>query len=129
MSNEYTTINSLSEHDGEEATLAGWLYKGRSSGKVQFLVLRDGTGLCQCVVEKSKVPQELFTQLKHLGQESSLTVTGTVRADDRSVGGYELALNDAKITSPADGYPITPKSHGIDLVNTRGLLMCHDGSE
>jgi len=116
MNNQYTTINCLSKHDGKEVTLAGWLYNSRSSGKVQFLVLRDGTGLCQCVVEKSKVPQELFSQLKHLGQESSLTVTGTVRADDRSVGGYELAVTDAKIISPADGYPITPKSHGIDFL-------------
>ena len=116
MNNQYTTISCLSQHDGKEVTLAGWLYKGRSSGKVQFLVLRDGTGLCQCVVEKSKVPEELFSQLKHLGQESSLTVTGTVRADERSVGGYELAVTDAKIISPADGYPITPKSHGIDFL-------------
>ncbi len=82
MDDQYTTINCLSQHQGKEVTLAGWLYKGRSSGKVQFLVLRDGTGLCQCVVEKSKVPGELFEQLKHLGQESSLTVTGTVRDRD-----------------------------------------------
>ncbi|MCP4612291.1 MAG: asparagine--tRNA ligase [Planctomycetes bacterium] len=116
MNNDYTTINCLSQHDGKEVTLAGWLYKGRSSGKVQFLVIRDGTGLCQCIVEKSKVPEELFSQLKHLGQESSLSVTGTVRADDRSVGGYELAVTGAKIISPADGYPITPKSHGIDFL-------------
>jgi asparaginyl-tRNA synthetase len=116
MNNDYTTINCLSQHDGKEVTLAGWLYKGRSSGKVQFLVIRDGTGLCQCIVEKSKVPEELFSQLKHLGQESSLSVTGTVRADDRSVGGYELAVTNAQIISPADGYPITPKSHGIDFL-------------
>jgi asparaginyl-tRNA synthetase len=116
MNNDYTTINCLSKHDGKEVTLAGWLYKGRSSGKVQFLVIRDGTGLCQCIVEKSKVPEELFSRLKHLGQESSLSVTGTVRADDRSVGGYELAVTGAKIISPADGYPITPKSHGIDFL-------------
>jgi asparaginyl-tRNA synthetase len=116
MNNDCTTINCLSKHDGKEVTLSGWLYKGRSSGKVQFLVLRDGTGLCQCVVEKSKVPEELFKSLKHLGQESSLSVTGTVRADDRSVGGYELAVTNAQIISPADGYPITPKSHGIDFL-------------
>ena len=103
-------INQLEDNVGKEVALAGWLYKGRSSGKVQFLVLRDGTGLCQCVVEKSKVPAELFEQLKHLGQESSLTITGTVRADERSVGGYELAVTDAQIISPADGYPITPNS-------------------
>ena len=116
MDDQYTTINCLSQHQGKEVTLAGWLYKGRSSGKVQFLVLRDGTGLCQCVVEKSKVPGELFEQLKHLGQESSLTVTGTVRADERSLGGYELAVTDAQVISPADGYPITPKSHGVDFL-------------
>jgi len=116
MNDHYTTINCLSQHEGKEVTLAGWLYKSRSSGKVQFLVLRDGTGLCQCVVEKSKIPEELFSRLKHLGQESSLTITGTVRADERSVGGYELAVTDAKIISSADGYPITPKSHGIDFL-------------
>jgi asparaginyl-tRNA synthetase len=116
MNNCYTTIDCLSEHEGEEVTLAGWLYNSRSSGKVQFLLLRDGTGLCQCIVEKSKVPEELFSKLRHLGQESSLTVTGTVRADERSPGGYELAAADAKIISPADGYPITPKSHGIDFL-------------
>jgi len=116
MNDQYTTINCLSQHEGKEVTLAGWLYKSRSSGKVQFLVLRDGTGLCQCVVEKSKVPGELFEQLKHLGQESSLTVTGTVRADERSVGGYELAVTNVQVISPADGYPITPKSHGIDFL-------------
>ena len=109
-------IAELKNNVGQEVTLAGWLYKSRSSGKVQFLVLRDGTGLCQCVVEKDKVSGELFEQLKHLGQESSLTVTGTVRADERSLGGYELALTDAQIISPADGYPITPKSHGVDFL-------------
>jgi asparaginyl-tRNA synthetase len=117
MSNKAKTyISELKNNVDKEVTLAGWLYKGRSSGKVQFLILRDGTGLCQCVVEKGNVPDGLFEQLKHLGQESSLTITGTVRADKRSVGGYELAVTDAKIISQADGYPITPKSHGIDFL-------------
>lgn len=109
-------INHLEENVGKKVTLAGWLYNSRASGKIQFLILRDGTGLCQCVVEKGNVPEELFEQLKHLGQESSLTITGTVRADERSVGGYELAVTDAQIISQADGYPITPKSHGIDFL-------------
>jgi asparaginyl-tRNA synthetase len=116
MDDRQTTISSLSQYEGKDVTLSGWLYKSRSSGKVQFLVLRDGTGLCQCIVEKKQVPQELFEQLKHLGQESSLKLTGTVRADDRSVGGYELAVTDARIIAPAEGYPITPKSHGIDFL-------------
>jgi len=114
--NAKTYISELKNNVDKEVTLAGWLYKGRSSGKVQFLVLRDGTGLCQCVVEKGQLPDELFSRLKHLGQESSLTITGTVRADERSVGGYELAVTGAQIISPADGYPITPKSHGIDFL-------------
>jgi asparaginyl-tRNA synthetase len=111
-----TTIDNLSEFEGKEVTLAGWLYQSRSSGKIQFLIIRDGTGLCQCVVEKGKVPDELFEQLKRLGQESSLTVTGTVRADQRSVGGYELVVTGAEIICPAEDYPITPKSHGVDFL-------------
>ncbi|HEC03235.1 MAG TPA: asparagine--tRNA ligase, partial [Phycisphaerales bacterium] len=112
----------------QEVTLSGWLYNRRGSGKLQFLIVRDGTGLCQCIVEKGKVPDELFEQLKHLGQESSLTVKGTVRAEPRSVGGYELAVTDVQIVSPADGYPITPKAHGIDfLLRHRHLHLRSQG--
>lgn len=114
--NNAVYIEQLKDHIGQEVTLKGWLYKGRASGKVQFLVVRDGTGLCQCVVEKANIPEELFAELKHLGQESSLTVTGTVRADDRSVGGCELAVTSAAILAPAEGYPITPKAHGVDFL-------------
>jgi len=121
-------IERLKDHVGQEVILQGWLYRGRSSGKLQFLIVRDGTGLCQCIVEKGKVPDELFEQLKHLGQESSLTVTGTVRAEPRSVGGYELAVTGAEVVSPADGYPITPKSHGIDfLLRHRHLHLRSQG--
>ena len=116
MNNAYVAINDLSKYEGKKVTLAGWLYNARSSGKIQFLIIRDGTGLCQCIVEKGKVPDEIFEQLGRLGQESSLTVTGIVRAEQRSVGGYELAVTDAQIISPAEGYPITPKSHGIDFL-------------
>jgi asparaginyl-tRNA synthetase len=124
MYNNYTTINSLSQQTGMEVTLAGWLYNSRASGKLQFLIIRDGTGLCQCIVEKEKVSDELFEQLKRLGQESSLTITGIVRAEPRSVGGYELAVTNAKIISPCEGYPITPKSHGIDfLLKNRHLHL------
>jgi len=118
------TIDNLRKFEGKEVTLAGWLYNSRASGKIQFIIVRDGTGLCQCVVEKGNVPDELFEQIKHLGQESSLTVTGTVRADERSVGGYELAVTAAQIIGPAQDYPITPKSHGIDfLLKNRHLHL------
>ena len=113
---EKTFISQLKNHAGQTVTLAGWLYNSRSSGKLQFLIIRDGTGLCQCVLEKGGVPDALFEGLRRLGQESSLTVTGTVRPDDRSVGGFELALTDAQIIHAAEGYPITPKSHGVDFL-------------
>jgi asparaginyl-tRNA synthetase len=99
-----TYIAVLKDRVAEEVTLDGWLYQSRSSGKVQFLVLRDGTGLCQCVVEKGKVSDEVFEQLKHLGQESS--------------------LRGAEVICPAEAYPITPKSHGIDfLLKNRHLHL------
>ncbi len=109
-------ISDLKDNVDKTVALCGWLYQSRSSGKIQFLIIRDGTGLCQCVVEKGTIPDELFEKLRHLGQESSLTVTGTVRADQRSVGGYELVVTGAEIISPAEGYPITPKSHGVDFL-------------
>ena len=122
--NKTVCIADLKDNVGGEVTLAGWLYQGRSSGKIQFIILRDGTGLCQCIVEKGRVCDELFGQLRHLGQESALTVTGTVRADERSVGGYELAVTNAKIIGPAVDYPITPKAHGIDfLLKNRHLHL------
>src|SRR5512137_8350 len=90
-------INQLKDHVGQEVTLNGWLYNSRASGKIQFLIVRDGTGLCQCIVEKGKVPDDLFEQLKRLGQESSLSVTGLIRAEERSVGGYEMAVTGARV--------------------------------
>jgi len=117
-------ISELKDNVGKEVTLSGWLYNSRASGKIQFLIIRDGTGLCQCIVEKGKVPDELFEQLKRLGRESSLTVTGSVREEARSVGGFEMALIGAKVVSPAADYPITPKSHGVDfLLKNRHLHL------
>jgi len=129
MTNDNKTyISELKNNVGKEVTLAGWLYNSRASGKIQFLIVRDGTGLCQCIAEKGIVGDELFDNLKHLGQESSLTVTGTVHADERSVGGYELAVTNAEIISPATDYPITPKSHGIDfLLKNRHLHLRSQG--
>ncbi len=109
-------ISDLKGHVDSEVTLCGWLYRARSSGKVQFLVVRDGTGLCQCIVEKGNVSDEMFEQLKHLGTESSLTVTGSVRAEPRSPGGHELAVTGVSIVSAAIDYPITPKAHGVDFL-------------
>ena len=117
MNSYYTCkIEELNNFQDKEVTLAGWLQKGRSSGKVLFLVLRDGTGICQCIIEKGTISDQLFNDLKHLGQESSLQIKGSVRKEERSPGGYELAATDAKIFCSTNDYPITPKAHGIDFL-------------
>ncbi|MCD4830369.1 MAG: asparagine--tRNA ligase [Anaerohalosphaeraceae bacterium] len=124
MPDNLTRICNLKDNVGKIVTLGGWVYHCRPGGKVIFLVLRDGSGLCQCVIEKANITEELFDQLKHLSTESSLTVTGTAKKDARSTGGYELAVTDAKILCPSKDYPITPKSHGTDfLLKNRHLHL------
>ncbi len=111
-----TTIENLDRHVGQAVTLSGWVYKTRASGKIAFIIVRDGTGLCQCVLEKSDETAPFFDEVKKLGQESSLEVTGTVTADERAVGGFELKIATAKVFQAAKDYPITPKQHGIDFL-------------
>ncbi|MHC4256098.1 MAG: asparagine--tRNA ligase, partial [Planctomycetota bacterium] len=124
MDYKRTSICALKDYQEQEVSLSGWLYNSRASGKVQFLILRDGTGMCQCILEKGKVPDEMFDRIKHLGQESSITLTGEVRADERSAGGYEIAVTGAEVISESTDYPITPKSHGIDfLLKNRHLHL------
>ncbi|MBA2502733.1 MAG: asparagine--tRNA ligase [Pyrinomonadaceae bacterium] len=117
-------INQLSEHEGEEVTLKGWLYNLRSSGKLLFPQLRDGTGVVQGVVVKKEVSPEIWESLKSLGQESSLIVRGRVRADERAPGGFELDLTHAEVLQATEGYPITPKEHGTEfLMDHRHLWL------
>ncbi len=106
-------IDQLGRHVGEEVTLKGWLYHRRSSGKIHFLLLRDGTGICQCVASRAELGAETFEMADHLGQESALEITGTVREDRRAPGGYELSMRALRLISPAADYPITPKEHGV----------------
>jgi asparaginyl-tRNA synthetase len=106
-------IEDIGRHDGQTVTLKGWLYNKRSSGKLHFLLVRDGTGILQCVVFKKDVPEAQFALADHLPQESSLIVTGTVRKDERAPLGYELGVTDLAVVHPAEEYPITPKEHGV----------------
>jgi len=101
---------------GEDVTIKGWLYNARAGGKVLFLIIRDGSGMCQGILEKKDDQADLFGEVKHLGQESALAVRGVVREEPRSVGGYELALSHVETVHKTQDYPITPKSHGIDFV-------------
>src|SRR3979490_3068546 len=91
------TIASLSQHEGQTVTLRGWLYNLRSSGKLLFPTFRDGTGTIQGIVPKAAVPEEVFNTLKELTLESSLTVTGKVRADSRAPSGYELDVENVEV--------------------------------
>lgn len=117
-------IDDIGQHEGEEVTLKGWLYNRRSSGKLHFLQVRDGTGVLQCIVFKNDVPPEQFALADHLAQESSLMVTGTVRADPRAPLGYELSVNDLQLVQLAEAYPITPKEHGVAfLLDHRHLWL------
>lgn len=121
------TIDQVGKHAGETVELAGWLYNLRKSGKIAFPLLRDGTGIIQCVAVKSNLDETLFEALKNLTQESSLIVRGKVRAEPRAHGGFELDVESAEILQrvpETDPYPITPKDHGIDfLMDHRHLWL------
>jgi asparaginyl-tRNA synthetase len=117
-------IKDLSAHVGEEVTLKGWLYHKRSSGKVKFLILRDGTGYLQCIVFKGNVTPEVFEIADSLHQEASYEVTGTVKEEPRAIGGYELDATNVKLIGTSEDYPITPKEHGIEfLIDNRHLWL------
>ena len=120
-----TRISGLSGEVGRTVTVRGWITTVRSSGKVAFLVLRDGTGLLQCVLVKSAVTQDVWDRFAQLSLETSVAVTGDVRADARAPGGYELGVTDLVIVGPSPlDYPIQPKEHGIDfLLDHRHLWL------
>ncbi len=105
-------VEDAHRHVGTEVTIRGWLSHRRSSGKLHFLVVRDGTGTIQCVIFVKDVPPEIFDHAGRLPLESSLEITGALRADARSPGGVELAVKDLRVLQEAHDYPITPKEHG-----------------
>jgi len=120
----WVRIEELGAYVDREVQLRGWLYHSRSKGKIVFLLVRDGSGICQCVVVRGEVPDETFEVADRLGQESSLIVEGIVHADPRAPGGYELWVRRLQVLQAAEGYPITPKPHGIDfLLDHRHLWL------
>jgi asparaginyl-tRNA synthetase len=118
----HSYIKDVGSHVGETVTIKGWLYNRRSSGKIHFLMVRDGTGFIQVVMGKNDVPPEVFQQADHLSQESAIAVTGIVRADARAKGGFELTASGLEVVSAAHDYPITPKEHGVDYLLDRRHL-------
>jgi asparaginyl-tRNA synthetase len=118
----HTYINKIGEHAGQTVTIKGWLHNRRSSGKIHFLVVRDGTGFLQVVMGKKDVDEATFQTADHLGQESAIIITGTVKAEARAIGGYEMIASGLQVVNEAHDYPITPKEHGVDYLMDRRHL-------
>jgi asparaginyl-tRNA synthetase len=117
-------IKDLPQHVGEKVTVNGWLYNKRSSGKLQFPIVRDGSGYVQCVVFKKEVSEETWKAAEEAAQEASVRVVGTVRAEQRAVGGVELGVESFEVVGASNEYPISPKEHGTDfLMNHRHLWL------
>lgn len=117
-------IEEIAKYDGKEVEIRGWLYNRRSSGKIHFLIIRDGTGIIQGVVLKDEVDQSVFELCDRITQESSIIVNGKVKKEQRAVGGYELKIKDVKVVQFAEPYPISKKEHGIDfLLSERHLWL------
>ncbi len=120
-------LENIAQYVGQSVIIEGWLYDKTDKGKLQFLQVRDGTGIAQAVVFKRDVSPEMFEQAKHLTQESSIVITGTVRADERAPGipgGFEIGVTDLKVMQVAQEYPISPKEHGVEfLIDNRHLWL------
>lgn len=112
-------IEEIGKHVGEEVRLKGWVYNTRSSGKIKFIIFRDGTGMLQGVLVKSEMPEDAFNRFDELTQESSVIISGIVKEEPRAIGGYELLMKDLQIVQRTEDYPITPKEHST------GFLMQH----
>lgn len=115
-------IENIGKHEGEQVTIKGWLHGRRSSGKIHFLTLRDGSGFIQGVMVKSAVGDETFKATDHLSQETSVIVTGVARADKRAPSGYEIDVQSLEVVGTSTDFPITPKGHGVDFLLDRRHL-------
>ena len=116
MSSEIARIESLNQHVGQDVTIEGWLYNRRSSGKLEFLQVRDGSGVVQCVASKADLPEDVFARCGTVAQEAAIRVRGSVREDKRAPSGVELTLRDLEVVSGSQDYPITPKEHGTPFL-------------
>ena len=117
-------VQNAGKYEGQKVKLNGWVYNSRRSGKIGFLLFRDGTGIMQCIVVKNEVGEKLFDEFKKLTQETSVSIEGEIVKNGRAPGGFELLLSNLKIHHLIEGYPITPKDHGTEyLMNHRHLWI------
>jgi asparaginyl-tRNA synthetase len=119
---EYVRVQEVGRYVGQKVTIKGWLYNKTDKGRLQFLLVRDGSGMIQTVAFKKELAPEAFEAALQATQESAIIATGTIRADDRAPGGYEMGLTDLQIVHLAQEYPITPKEHGIEFLMDRRHL-------
>ena len=124
-----TWIHRIGEHEGEEVTLRGWVYKNRAMKKLVFCVLRDGTGVCQGVISKGEVSEEIWALASGLDQEAAIEMRGLVRADERAPGGYEMQVSGLELLGPSPDYPITPKEHGAEFLLDRRHLWLRSSKQ
>ena len=121
---DMTYIKDLGKHIGAEVELRGWNAQKRDSKGLVFMTFRDGTGFCQAVFDINNIGEETFDKIKRLPQESALWLKGTVKSDERQIGGFEIAVSATGVIAEADEYPITPKEHGVDfLMDNRHLWL------
>ncbi len=113
---EKVLIKSLDNYIDKEVTLSGWLTNRRSGKGLEFLIIRDGSGFTQCIVDESQVSEETFRIAKSLSQESSINVTGKVVKDERQVGGFEIHVKNVELIGDSIDYPITNKPHGGEFL-------------
>jgi len=123
------SIRHLLDHEGREVLLRGWLENFRSSGKIAFLQVRDGSGTVQCVVSRKEVPEAAWEDVDRATQESTVRVTGTVSADERAPGGVELHVTDFALLARTEDYPITPKEHGTAFLMEHRHLWLRSGKQ
>ncbi len=126
---ETTAISHIGERKGASATVFGWLYNKRSSGKIQFLIVRDGTGYLQVVVPEAEVPRETWEAAEKMTQECSLRVTGRIREEKRAPGGFEMSASDVAILGLSENYPIAPKEHGVDFLMSQRHLWIRSAQQ
>ncbi|MDY7042348.1 MAG: asparagine--tRNA ligase [Chloroflexota bacterium] len=125
-------IENVADHVGQEVIIKGWLYSRTDKGRLQFLQVRDGTGIVQVVAFKKEIAPEMFAEIGRLTQESSLIVNGVVRADERAPGvpgGYEVGLTGLQVVQIAEDYPISPKEHGVDFLMERRHLWIRSAQQ
>lgn len=120
----FVYVENISQYEGQEVTLRGWVYNKTGKGRLNFVILRDGTGIIQCVVFKNNVSEEVFEITKDLGQEASVSITGKVVASEKAPGGYEIDVNNLELIQNSKEYPISPKEHGdAFLIEHRHLWL------